>query len=592
MRIKWAKRVASAGLFLLGTLMLVVAIFAYQFHLDHNRAWGPERIYLAILGALFLLVFAALRSPNFINRFFGSAPFALLNRLYQRMRLPFTWLFKITPARTERRERGIIWYGVAGAGIAILISLWYITSGRMVTFTPYSAYFDRQANAFLAGQLSLLEKPPAALLALADPYQVQNRAGIRDYIWDATLYKGKYYLYWGPVPALLATLVKLFHPAWVVEDQYLLLFSIAGMAIGLATLLYWLQKEFFPKIPGWMVLGLTLLGVLNTPVFWLVNRPDVYETAIAAGQCFTILGLYAAARAMQTEKHRVPLLALAGFSWGAAIGSRLDLGVGIAWMVFLICLFLFFKTRNWRVHAGALAALIVPLLVWGAGLAWYNQARFGNILETGFRFQLTGGALPADSRHVTSVSYILPNIYNLLARPMEVHWREFPFFFTPFIRSEMWPKYLFYPHDPYYFYNEPIAGVFVSIPVIWLLLIPLLVIPSSLVWNWLHERALTSTPIRYQPPSTWVGAMVLGAFLCNLGVLTMYIASTMRYEANLAPLLTVLVGLGVGWASTKLANRPRLWRLVLFFVGISVLISIVIGLLTNFQKRRLALQEQ
>jgi F0F1-type ATP synthase assembly protein I len=63
----------------------------------------------------------------------------------------------------------------------------------------------------------------------------------------------------------------------------------------------------------------------------------------------------------------------------------------------------------------------------------------------------------------------------------------------------------------------------------------------------------------------------------------MYIASTMRYEANLAPLLTILVGLVLGWASTKLANRPRPWRMVLFLVGISILISIVIGLLTNFQ---------
>jgi hypothetical protein len=584
MRIKWAERIAAAGLILLGMVMLVVAVFAYQLQIDHNQAWGPERKYMAILGALLLLVIAALHFPTFLHRFFSSAPFQKFYRLIQWMGTPFTWLFiKITPERNEPHKRGIIWYAAAGAAIAFFISLWYITSGRMVVFTPYSAYFDRQANAFLAGQLSLLEKPPAALLALANPYQYQNRVGVGNYIWDATLYKGKYYLYWGPMPALWATLGKLIHPAWVVEDQYLILFSIAAMAIGLAAIFYWLQKEYFPNIPGWMVLALTLLGVLNTPVFWLVNRPDVYEASIASGQCFTILGLYAAMRGLQSQKHRVLLLALAGFSWGAAIGSRLDLGVGIAWMVLLICIFLLLKTRNWPARAGAFAAMTLPLLLWGAGLAWFNYARFGNVLETGFRFQLTGGALPADTRNLTSASYILPNIYNLLARPMEVHWREFPFLFTPLIRNEMWPKLIFYPRNSNYFYNEPIAGAFISIPTIWFLLIPLLVIPSRFIWNWLNERPLVPSPILDQPLSTWVGGMVLGAFFCNLGVLTIYIASTMRYEANLTPLLTVLVGLGLGWASIRLHNRPRLWRTVLLFVGISILISILIGLLANFQ---------
>ncbi len=67
---------------------------------------------------------------------------------------------------------------------------------------------------------------------------------------------------------------------------------------------------------------------------------------------------------------------------------------------------------NWRASLASMVALIVPLLLWGAGLAWYNYARFGNILETGHRFQLTGGALPANYNDIVSISYILPNLYN------------------------------------------------------------------------------------------------------------------------------------------------------------------------------------
>ena len=120
----------------------------------------------------------------------------------------------------------------------------------MTVWVPYSNYFDLQADGFLAGKLSLLEKPPAALLALENRYTSKKHATI-SYIWDASLLKGSYYLYWGPVPALMAAVVKLFHPAWIIEDQYLIFFSISGLAIVLAALFYWLQTRYLPKIPGW-----------------------------------------------------------------------------------------------------------------------------------------------------------------------------------------------------------------------------------------------------------------------------------------------------------------------------------------------------
>jgi hypothetical protein len=583
MRVKWAKRIAGLGLIFIGTTLLIVAFFAYQLHIDHNQVMGPNRIALAFLGAFFLFVYAGLLLSRPLHRLLKSPRYQKINRLIHWIKFPFVWLFEEFQVKTEPRRRSKAWVAIAGAGLAIFISLWYLTSGRMVVWTPYSAYFNRQANAFLAGQLSLLEKPPAALLALADPYQFQNRTGVGDYIWDSSLYKGKYYLYWGPVPALMAASVKLFHPAWVIEDQYLIFFSIAGLAIVLAALLYWLQKNYFPHIPDWAVMGLTLLSVLNTPVFWLINRPAVYETSIAVGQFFLILGLYTGIRGMHCEKYRVLLMAFTGLFWAAAIGSRVDLGFGIAWMIFLICLFLLIKSGKWRASKGALIALILPLILWGACLAWYNYARFGNILETGHRYQLTGGALPADYRNIVSASYILPNLYNLLARPMEVHWGEFPFFFTPYIRNDMWPKLLLYPRNPNYFYNEPITGIFVSIPTIWFLLFPLIFIPLRFLWNWLKERPATSLSIRDRPLSNWLSWMGIGAVILNLGILSIFIFSTMRYEADLTPLLTILIALSLGWESIIFHSRPRFWRMLLFVVGISMLFSIIIGLLTNFQ---------
>ena len=68
MRIRWAKIIAEIGLVLLGTALLIIAIFAYQLHLDNNQSTGPNRIALAILGALFLLIAILINSHSFFSR--------------------------------------------------------------------------------------------------------------------------------------------------------------------------------------------------------------------------------------------------------------------------------------------------------------------------------------------------------------------------------------------------------------------------------------------------------------------------------------------------------------------------------------------
>jgi hypothetical protein len=581
MRMKWAKIIAETCCSLLGTAMLIVAIFANQLHLDKNAAWGTSRIAMAILGGIFLILGITILMSSSVVRLFRAPSIQRITHAFRWINIPFTWLAEPREEKTFQRKTG--WYAVAGALLVIFISTWYITSGRMVTWTPSTTYFDRLANAFLAGKLSLLEKPPAALATLENPYQYKNREGIGGTLWDSSYYKGNYYLYWGPVPGLMAAAAKIISPTWVVEDQYLVIFSIAGLACVLAALFYTLQKKYFPRIPGWVILGATLLGGLNTPVFWLVNRPHVYEVSIAMGQFFLILGLFTVVLGIESNKHQILFLTITGFAWGAAICTRLDLAPGIAWMTLLIFVWLIFQLRKRLVPASTLIALVLPLVLWGAGLAWYNFARFGNILETGHRYQLTGGALPANYRDVASISYILPNLYNLLARPMEIHWDEFPFFFTPFLRESMWPKYIFYPRNANYFYNEPIAGIFETMPTTWLLLIPIIIVPMRRLWHWIKEIPSGHWVNPNQPKPSLIAGMITGAALLNLGVLSIFIFSTMRYEADLTPLLATLFFMCVGWASIGLSTRPRAWNFILIIAGAAILITVGISLFTNFQ---------
>src|SRR5688500_11031105 len=65
-------------------------------------------------------------------------------------------------------------------------------------------HYANLSEGFRRGQLSMAIKPEPALVQLEDPYDVNARTRENaGFVWDASFYKGKYYLYFSPLPALL-----------------------------------------------------------------------------------------------------------------------------------------------------------------------------------------------------------------------------------------------------------------------------------------------------------------------------------------------------------------------------------------------------
>src|SRR3984893_16414151 len=99
----------------------------------------------------------------------------------------------------------------------ILIYIWVVTAGTITSWPVYTTnYYDMLADAFLHGQTHLLVEPDPRLLELPDPYD--PIANMRYRLHDLSLYQGKYYLYWGPVPGLLLAPVKWVRNAISVND--------------------------------------------------------------------------------------------------------------------------------------------------------------------------------------------------------------------------------------------------------------------------------------------------------------------------------------------------------------------------------------
>jgi len=470
------------------------------------------------------------------------------------------------------------------ACLILVYYVWLISLGTWRDWVSTTEYYDKLANAFLQGQVALLDQPKQALLELQDPYSIEQREGI-PYLWDSSLYNGKYYLYWGPAPALVILPLKLATHA-VVGDQYLTFGFLCGAFLfaSLIAARLWIE---FPSLPPWtMVPALLALGLTN-PLPWLLARPAIYEAAIVAGQFFLLGGIYFA-----FFKRHGSLLSsrdafVASTCWAFALASRATL---LPALLFLLAVWLF-KWRqgstgeSQRGSPASALALALPFAVGLIAMGWYNYARFGNVLEFGHRFQLTGMNLHQVYRHIFSFSNLLPNLYNYSYNPMR--WLSvFPYakakwgaFFTlPFLR----------PGNPLY-YSEQVSGILRTSPFLLFALIPVLDGLQTLARSIREGNGFNRTLASMLADLRWLSAaqFTVAAILLFFPTL-LFIVCTMRYEADVVPILALLSAIGF-WLGFERLHSMRFLRhlytisaisLLLYTVGIGMLLAI-----TGYQAR-------
>src|SRR5688500_5847954 len=136
----------------------------------------------------------------------------------------------------------------------IIFYQWSFTAGKMLTQWPRGrSYYDLQSRAFLRGQLHLADEPRPELLVLTNPYDPGLNRGLTP-LPDLTLYNGKYYLNWGPVPALIVSLFHLVFTAKPIYDSFIVFGFLCGLLIFNTLLILWLREHIFLKLPGWTVI--------------------------------------------------------------------------------------------------------------------------------------------------------------------------------------------------------------------------------------------------------------------------------------------------------------------------------------------------
>lgn len=270
--------------------------------------------------------------------------------------------------------------------------------------TNHQQYYSL-IESFKQGKLSIDDdKIDDKLLEMENPYDYGERSAEHvNARWDEAFYNGKYYVYFGVVPALILYLpYNLVTGKNLPHYQAVCWISVALM-IGIMYLLWQIIRKKYPNTPFVTYLLLSTVYGAVSGIGYAIYKPDFYIIAPLMAVAFAVFGLAFWLSAEKTvevkdkknkvteNKVLVPWRLAAGSSCIALIaGCRPQvllaavLGVIIFWNTV-------FKERRLfsKESIKETLAICIPFVVVAIGVMWYNAARFGSPFDFGATYNLT-----------------------------------------------------------------------------------------------------------------------------------------------------------------------------------------------------------
>ena len=377
-------------------------------------------------------------------------------------------------------------------------------------------HYQYLTQGFLSGHLHLSLAPKEELLKLSDPYNpIQNNA-LR--LHDASLFHGKYYLYFGPLPVVAFFLpVRLLTGLFPSELSSVFFFLSLGFIISFL-LLSKIKDKYFPHIPESQLLfaGLILGFSSNAP--FLLDRPFFYEAAISSAFCFMVIAIFFLYELL-TSIFKIKNIFLFSLFLTLTIAGRPHFAL---LSFFLIPAVLYYLSKHVPKNQLILSiiALLAPALCITFSLGLYNYLRFDSVFEFGQNYQLAA----FDIRHqaLFHVSHICQNFLSGI----------FYYFFQPYRLVMQFPYlHLGWPLLSNSAYHvEAMTGIFWSMPIV---LFFCAILPVFLKW-YRESKNTGRGPLFLFMAFSIPLPIIIILFLCLLS------GATQRYEMDFTPYLLIL----------------------------------------------------
>jgi tetratricopeptide (TPR) repeat protein len=475
---------------------------------------------------------------------------------------------------------------ILGLLCAAIIAIFACTAqtGALESASPHAkdCYYNLLVQGFRIGQLNVNREPPPGLARLANPYDPALNG---DLVWDKehlcyemSYYKGKLYLYFGVVPAIV-----LFWPYVTITGHYLpeleavVIFIAIGFLVA-AGLVRAIWLRYFPETGVWVaVSGIVAIG-LATGILPILASCEVYEVSKSCGLAFAMLSLAAVWRALHEPNQRTKWLAAASLAFGLAIGSRPSLLFGAVILLVPVARE-FQETRARKLnHAGAqqsnatpappempvptfrrtvwlLASATVPITLIGIGLLIYNAARFDNPFEFGWHYQLTSCQNGVARQFSPGFLWFNFRFYFLMPGHWSIHF--------PFLRSRPAPAL----PNGYLGTADASSGFLVNYPAVWFALFA----PMACK----RRRGTQASAL-----GPFAAAVFLLFLSCGLTLLLFFAAGT-EYELDFLPALMLLAVIGFFGLNHSLSGRSGLGTIARSGAGLLLAWSVLFNLLAS-----------
>ncbi|MEI6277949.1 MAG: hypothetical protein WCQ16_01040, partial [Verrucomicrobiae bacterium] len=377
-------------------------------------------------------------------------------------------------------------------------------------------FYNLLADSFAAGRVDLLIDPPKELLDLPNPRDPQ--ANERTRILDVSLFGKRFYLYFGPVPALVLFLPFRWLGIGKISEPLTVAFFSYGLFLSSLYILLTCVRRYIPNANKSLVLLSILAVAFSNSIPYVLRHPTVYEVAIVSGAFFAMLGLALLLRSWDGVKCSRTWLLLASAAFGLSAGCR-AIYLFACVLLFVYWLLTTFKRPRSLTNSFLDGiCLSAPFTVAVIYLLIYNYMRFGSPTEFGMNLFL--GPTLHHVEHMNSFANMPPSLFLGVLCPPSLD-NIFPFL-------HLRPFYPF-PLPPGFFNEEPNGG--------FLLTTPITLYSLLMVGLWKRE---------------WVrsGVGLVVSLIAGLGFLLMFIekfmmiSTTMRYQVDFAP--TILLGALIG----------------------------------------------
>lgn len=325
----------------------------------------------------------------------------------------------------RNKKQYCICVAVIGIELGVVLSGAFATAKYVDPPWVHHYQYEKLAQSLAKGHFYLDIEPSKELLAMDNPYDTKLRKNLKvPSEWDTAYFEGKYYVYFGIAPVLFFYL-----PYYLITGQGFptvagTVFCEALFVLGIVMLLLELVKRYFKKTSFGMLLLLEILVFCGSGSLIVAEYPTFYALPIIMGMCFVVWGMYFLISGSGQEKINIKRVLTGCICLALTAGCRPQM---LAACFPCFCLLAPHLKKTWRldkrVWAKQAGICLLPFLLIGAGLMYYNYARFGSPFDFGANYNLTTNDMTNRGFHLDRFPL---GIYMFLLQPVNFQ-TQFPF---------------------------------------------------------------------------------------------------------------------------------------------------------------------